>query len=115
MRHAKGFPAFLSVAALVTAVTTARPADAQLRPDPVPVLPGERVLFPGPRRLGLDGLSADPSTIGDFRGLVAVAYVRSRIRDAAGRRAIMANDVRVFQGDYVAADGVERRGTFAFV
>ena len=83
--------------------------------DPIPVLPDSRILSPGPRTLGFDGLAADPSTIGNFQGLVALAYLRGRVRDASGRRWLMANDMRLFQGDYVAADGIARRGTFAFV
>src|SRR5438876_741522 len=71
---------------------------------------------PGPRALGFkDGLAADPSTIGNFRGLVALAYMRGSVRDSSGRRWLMVNDMRLFQGDYVAADGIQRQGTFAFV
>jgi hypothetical protein len=92
------------------------PASAGLLlPDPIPVLPGQRILLPGPRLKGYQGLSVDPSTIGNFRGVVGLAYLRARVRDASGRRWVMANDVRVFQGDYVAADGVPRQGAFAFV
>ncbi len=84
-------------------------------PDPVPVLSGARVRAPGPPALGFEGLNADPSSIGDFRGVVALTYLRGRARDTAGHRFIMANDIRVLQGDYVATDGMQRRGTFAFV
>jgi hypothetical protein len=84
-------------------------------PDPVPVLPHATVLAPGPRRLGFQGLAADPSSIGDFAGTVALAYLRGRVRDASGRRWLMENDVRVMQGDCVAADGIRRHGTFAFL
>jgi hypothetical protein len=94
----------------------AAPAYAgMLLPDPIPVLPGQRILLPGPRSLGYQGLAVDPSTIGNFRGVVGLAYLRARVRDASGHRWVMANDVRVFQGDYVAADGVPRQGAFAFV
>ena len=78
--------------------------------------PGATILSPGPRALGFkDGLAADPSTIGNFRGLVALAYMRGRVRDSSGRRWLMVNDMRLFQGDYVSADGIQRQGTFAFV
>ena len=83
--------------------------------EPVPVLDGMHILSPGPRMLGFDGLAADPSTIGNFRGLVALAYMRGRVRDSSGRRWLMVNDMRLFQGDYVSADGIQRQGTFAFV
>jgi len=90
-------------------------AAGEAPPDPVPILPGARIFLPGPRGLGYQGLGVDPSTIGDFRGVAALAYLEARVRDAGGRRWIMANDIRVFQGDYVAADGVLRQGAFAFV
>src|ERR1700746_174138 len=83
--------------------------------DPIPVLPGERILSPGPRTLGFAGLAADPSAIGNFQGIVALAYLRGRVRDTAGHRWTMENDMRLFRGRYVAADGIERQGTFAFV
>ena len=83
--------------------------------DPVPVLEGMQILSPGPRALGFAGLAADPSSIGNFRGLVTLAYLRGRVRDATGRRFLMLDDIRVFQGDYVAADGIDRHGTFGFV
>jgi len=78
--------------------------------DPIPVLPGKQVLGPQPGRL-----SADPSSIGNFSGLVALAYLRGKVRDASGHRWLMQNDIRVMQGDYVSADGTRRHGTFAFV
>ena len=113
MPHSRGL---LLVAALVAGVIPApRPAHAADASDPIPVLPGETILSPGPRALGFVGIAADPSTIGNFRGLVALAYLRGRVRDATGRRLVMENDIRLFQGDYVSADGIERRGTFAFV
>jgi len=102
----------LLVVAVVAAASRAR-ADAS---DPVPVLGGDQVLSPGPRSLGFKGIAADPSSIGNFQGLVALAYLRGRVRDATGHRWVMANDIRLLQGDYVPADGgVHRRGTFAFV
>jgi hypothetical protein len=83
--------------------------------DPIPVLGGQRILSPGPRGLGYAGLAADPSSIGNFQGVVTLAYLRGKARDAAGRRWTMENDIRVFQGEYVSADGMHRQGTFAFL
>jgi len=97
---------------LLACPARAQTADAS---DPIPVLEGKRILSPGPRTLGFDGLAADPSTIGNFQGLVALAYMRGRARDTAGRAFVMVNDIRIFKGDYVSTDGVARRGTFAFV
>ena len=84
-------------------------------PDPVPVIPGAAIYAPGPRRLGFAGLGQDPSSIGNFRGVVALAYLRGKFRDPSGRRVLLNNDIRIMQGDYVAADGIQRHGTFGFV
>ena len=105
---------FVPLAAMaVVALAGARtPAEGS---DPIPILRGNRVLSPGPRALGFDGFTADPSSIGNFKGVIGLAYLRGRVRDTAGHRWVMENDIRVFQGDYVAADGVQQRGTFGFV
>ena len=97
---------------LLACPARAQTADAS---EPIPVLDGERFLSPGPRTLHFDGLNADPSTIGNFQGVVALAYMRGTARDATGRPFAMATDIRIFEGDYVSADGAPRRGTFAFV
>lgn len=81
--------------------------------DLVPI-PGQ-AFAPGPRGLGLMGLHVEPSTISNFRGVTALAYLAGKATDGTGHRYRMANDMRVFQGDYVAADGSPRQGTFAFI
>ncbi len=101
MPQSRAVRPLLLVAALVAGAIHAPRARADTASDPVPVLPG--------------ALAADPSTIGNFRGLVALAYMRGSVRDSSGRRWLMVNDMRLFQGDYVAADGIQRQGTFAFV
>ena len=117
MPHSRAVRPLLLLAALVAGVIPASRARADTADasDPIPVLAGARILSPGPRTLGFDGLAADPSTIGNFQGLVALAYLRGRVQDATGRRWLMVNDIRLFQGDYVSADGIQRQGTFAFV
>src|SRR2546428_13164349 len=104
----------LLVVTLAALTLAASPGQTEVS-DPIPVLAGDGIRSPGPRALGFEGLAADPSSIGSFQGVVALAYLRGRVRDAAGRRLVMVNDIRVVQGDYVSADGVARRGTFAFV
>ena len=56
-----------------------------------------------------------PSSIGNFQGVVTLAYMRARVRDQSGHRWVMQNDIRVFRGAYVSADGVQRQGAFGFV
>ncbi len=82
---------------------------------PTPV-PGDAHIFaPGPRSLGLQGLQANPSSIGDFQGTVALAYLKGRATGGDGHRFAMQNDIRLMTGTYVAADGSRHVGSFAFV
>jgi hypothetical protein len=111
MRDARTLLGLLALGAVVAGSTPAKADDT----DPIPILPARGILAPGPRRLGLDGRAADPSTIGNFRGLVGLAYLRGKARDTSGRRWVMLNDIRVLRGDYVATDGVLRSGAFVFV
>src|SRR5262245_10775029 len=104
MRESLSGSVLVAVALVALAGSGARADET----DPIPVLPGAQVLAPGPRRLGLQGLSVDPSTIGNFQGTVALAYLRGRVRDASGHRWVMLNDMRLVRGEYVAADGIRR-------
>ena len=79
---------------------------------PVPI-PGQ-IFAPGPRSLGLGGLQMDPSSVGDFDGTVALAYLKGRATGGDGRRFVMLNDMRIMKGTYLAADGSSHFGTFAF-
>ena len=82
---------------------------------PVPVPGSAHIFAPGPTSLGLQGLDANPSSIGDFDGTVALAYLQGRAKDANGRRFKMSNDMRVMTGHYLAADGSPHVGSFAFI
>ena len=82
---------------------------------PVPV-PGDRHLFaPGPVSLGLPGLQVNPSSIGDFDGTVALAYLQGRATGGDWHRFLMVNDIRLMKGTYLAADGSRHLGAFAFI
>lgn len=82
---------------------------------PVPVPGTGHIFAPGPRSLGLAGLAVNPSSIGDFAGVVALAYVKGRAVGGDGRRFLMANDMRIMSGAYLAADGSRHSGSFAFI
>jgi hypothetical protein len=82
---------------------------------PVPIPGGAHVWAPGPASLGFQGVDVDPSTITDFQGVTALAYLIGEAVDGDGQRYKMFDDMRVFQGEYVGADGVHRNGTFGFV
>ena len=103
----------LALLLLLVASPGVRAQDAS---EPLPI-PGGRFHFfaPGPLRLGLGGLHVEASTITNFQGDVALAYLRGTARSAAGQDFVLGADMRVFRGDYVAADGITRRGVFGFV
>ncbi len=79
-------------------------------------------LLPGPEGLATQviglpamGLDVDPSTIGNFDGNQAYAVVAGTAEGSDGVTYDCEFDVRAMEGKYVAADGVERRGAFAFM
>ncbi len=77
---------------------------------PVPV-PGPGHLFaPGPL-----SLQVNPSSIGDFDGTVALAYLKGSARAGDGQRFILGADMRIMTGKYLAADGSPHVGSFAFI
>jgi hypothetical protein len=97
---------------LAAAVPAARAQDGS---EPVPIPGGFHFFAPGPPLLGYRGLDVEASTITNFQGDVALAYLVGRARSAAGENFLLGADMRVFRGEYVAADGVTRRGAFGFV
>jgi hypothetical protein len=104
----------LAALLLVATVLPLR-ARAQDASEPLPIPGGFHFFAPGPPRLGYRGLNVEASTITNFSGDVALAYLVGRARSAAGKDFALGADMRVFHGDYVAADGVTRRGAFGFV
>src|SRR5437867_755403 len=92
-RAARPLPLLAMLLAVALPASHVRAVDGS---DPIPVLGEGRILSPGPPTLGFDGLAADPSTIGNFQGLVALAYLRGRVRDATGHQWVMVNDIRLF-------------------
>src|SRR5262249_35305376 len=103
----------LAGATLFTAVLGARAIAADS--DPVPIPGGSHAFSPGPRARGLMGLQVEPSSISDFQGPVAPAYLAGTATDGAGQHYDLAVDLRLMSGDYVAMDGLTRTGAFAFV
>src|SRR5262245_27967088 len=91
--------------------------------DPVPIpggiqIPGGPLIHtfaPGPEELGFQGLDTEPSTITNFDGFSAMAYPAGTATDADGNTYDMFNDMRVYQGTYVAEDGSVQHGTFVFI
>jgi len=110
MKHPVATLVGVALAALVTA-PAARAFDGVM-----PVPPGGAHIFaPGPRALRLQGPQANPSSVGDFDGTVALAYLKARATGGDGHRFLMVNDMRIMNGDYLAADGSRHHGSFAFI
>lgn len=87
---------------------------------PVPIPGGDSIpsvgmlhaFFPGPTSIGNDGFDIEPSTITNFKGFTGVAMLAGTATDANGNNFDLLSDLRVFQGEYVSADGRHHRGTF---
>jgi hypothetical protein len=106
----------LLIVLVVTLAALVAPPAARAFDGVMPVPPGGPHIFaPGPRGLGLQGPQANPSSVGDFDGAVALAYLKGRATGGDGRRFLMLNDMRVMTGDYLAADGSRHHGSFAFI
>lgn len=99
-------------------------------PEPQPIpggtqIPGGpflHVFLPGPAGLTLphtglvlEGLDTEPSTITDFNGVTALAYLVGTARGSDGREYNLEVDIRPYEGTYIAADGSQQTGSFTFI
>src|SRR5262245_21083426 len=95
--------------------------------DPVPIPGGSPVLGglyhifgPGPEG-SLDPIDAEPATIGDFNGVVALAYINgtvTRTNTRTGEVRVLPtinSDMRLMHGVYRGEDDKPHRGAFALV
>jgi len=126
-----------AAAAVVGAVGTmgvARPASAtalrQAKPVPSPIPGGIDTgppvgfihwFLPGPVNASTPfakipglGLDVEPSTITDFKGFTAFAILSGQAEDSDGTVYNVEYDVRVMQGEYIAAGGSRQQGVFGF-
>lgn len=88
-------------------------------PPPYDVI---HVFLPGPENvtlpfsgLSLMGLDVEPSTITDFKGSTAMAFIVGTATGSDGVERGLEVDIRAFEGEYVAADGSTNRGAFALI
>lgn len=65
--------------------------------------------LPGP---GFDGQDAEPNGITNFNGTFAQVFMGGHAVDSAGRALDVDVDTRVYQGEYVGANGMHDHGTF---
>ena len=80
------------------------------------------LFLPGPETttlpfsgLGLQGLDVEPISATDFRGKIARAYLTGTVEGSDGEERGLEVDLRVFEGEYVTADGSHERGAFALI
>jgi hypothetical protein len=99
----------------------AAPDDPLPIPGGTPALGGAFHLY-GPTPDGsFDPIDAEPATITNFNGVVALAYIDgtvTRTRISTGERAelpFIGSDMRFMQGVYRGVDGKPRQGTFGFI
>ena len=118
----KLFAEHLRTAAPVAAFDTASRVAVSMRDtDPVPIPGGINIppvihiFAPGPVDLGFQGLDVELNGITNFRGFSALGYLGGTASDSNGNSYNVATDMRVFQGEYVSADGSHHRGTFVFI
>ena len=87
--------------------------------DPVPIpggiSPVAHIFAPGPVSLGFQGFDVELNGITNFRGFSALGYLGGTASDSNGNSYNVTTDMRVFQGEYVSADGSHHRGTFVFI
>ncbi len=100
--------------------TNARVAAVSTRnTDPVPIpggiAPVAHIFAPGPVSLGFQGFDVELNGITNFRGFSALGYLGGTASDSNGNSYNVTTDMRVFQGEYVSADGSHHRGTFVFI
>lgn len=80
------------------------------------------IFLPGPpeielpfSKLRLMGLDVEPSTITDYKGTTALAYVIGTATGSDDVEYGLEVDIRAFEGTFVAADGSTNNGTFAMI
>lgn len=80
------------------------------------------IFLPGPpditlpfSKLQLMGLDVEPTTITDYKGTTALAYVIGTVSGSDDVTYGLEADIRAFEGKYIAADGSRNRGTFAMI
>jgi hypothetical protein len=94
---------------------------ALARPIPhITAPPGQHFFFPGPPDGSAAPTGFDPSTITDFKGVVANADLifggtGTDLNTGDGTAYMFHTDWRFFKGTFVAIDGREHRGTLTFI
>ena len=94
---------------------------ALARPIPhITTPPGQHFFFAGPPDGSAAPAGFDPSTITDFKGVIANADLNfggtgTDLNTGASVPYTFHTDWRVFKGTFVAIDGLEHKGTLSFI
>ncbi len=72
--------------------------------------PSVTLPFTGVQLMGLD---VEPTTITDFKGRTAMAFLLGTAKGSDGHEYGLEVDLRVSEGEYFTADGSRKRGAFA--
>ena len=127
MRSRRVSSALIVLSVIAWGVVIAGPASAAPKgsTEPVPIpggfdLGGGTVIHvygPGAGDPAVPGFSpnAEPSTITNFNGEAAYAVFAGEATDAEGNAYQAILDMRIFDGEYVSADGSHHHGTFGFI
>lgn len=126
LRYGAGAGAGMVLGGNVAAAATADAAHHRVLPAPKPIpgglAPEFHVFAPGPTSVilpfsgfQLQGLDVEPSVFTDYAGFSAAAFHAGAAIGSDGRRYNLETDMRVYRGQYRAADGTRRRGVFGFV
>jgi hypothetical protein len=125
LTSALGWPAVAkAVQPKLSALDATRPTLPAPEPIPSVIDPGLpiHIQIPGPTdttllysQTTLFGLNLERTTVGNFRGATALAYLLGTARGSDGVTYGLEVDVRASEGEYVAADGSVNRGLFALI
>ena len=89
--------------------------DTDSVPIPGGLAPGVHIFAPGPVSLGFQGFDVELNGLTNFHGFSALGYLAGTATDSNGNNYDASTDMRVFQGEYVSADGSHHHGTFVFI
>jgi hypothetical protein len=112
--HFSGASAVLTREAPDVVAATMVNADPVPIPGGINVPPVIHIFSPGPPGVGM-GLDVDPNGITNFNGFAALAYLSGTATDSNNNKYNLSSDMRLYRGEYIAADGTHHRGTFVFI
>jgi hypothetical protein len=114
-RHFSSATAMFTAPHLIASAKSASNTDVVPIPGGIDIPPLIHIFAPGPPELGFQGLDVEPNGITNFNGFAALGYLGGTATDSNNNSYTVSTDMRLFQGEYVSADGTHHRGTFVFI